>query len=107
MWIVDKVVEKHAFVSPWESSDQAMVIKDKNMCSYDIPAIDQPSAVVFEFFHSKNRRRRDPILLPVKKDLSTDLRIASVCYVTGRLICTWGARAIVDFSHFPTDGTAR
>lgn len=78
MWIVDKVVEKHAFVSPWESSDQAMVIKDKNMCSYDIPAIDQPSAVVFEFFHSKNRRRRDPILLPVKKDLSTDLRIASM-----------------------------
>jgi hypothetical protein len=101
------MVEKHAFVSPWESSDQAMVIKDKNMCSYDIPAIDQPSAVVFEFFHSKNRHRRDPVLLPVKRDLSTDLRIASVCYVTGRLICICGARAIIDFSHFPTDGTAR
>ena len=78
---MDRVVEKLAFVSTWESSDQPMVIRDKNVCSYDIPAIDQPSAVVFEFFHSKNKYRRDPILLPAKKDLSTDLRISSVCYI--------------------------
>jgi hypothetical protein len=66
------------FISRWDSKDQAMTVIESGMNSYALPATDQPTVLIFEFFHSKNKRRREPLTLPERGDLNSNLRIASV-----------------------------
>jgi hypothetical protein len=72
-------VETEDFISTWDSIDEAMILSDSGMNSYAIPAIDEPAVVVLKFFHSKDISQHDPRRLPGQKDLSTNLRINSVC----------------------------
>jgi hypothetical protein len=76
---VNGLLDIENFISQGEN--QAMVVSESGMDSYAIPATDQPSVLTFEFFHSKNPHKRDPLLLPECGDVSSDLRIVSVCYL--------------------------
>jgi len=77
--VANGLLNTQDFISQWDSKDQAMtVVIESGMNSCAIPATDQPSILIFEFFHSKNKRRRDPLKLPQRGDLSSSLRIASV-----------------------------
>lgn len=56
-----------------------MTLSSSGMDSYAIQAIDEPAVVVLKFFHSKDIDQHDPRRLPSQQDLSTNLRINSVC----------------------------
>lgn len=73
---VQGILETGDFLSPWESVDQPMAINGSD--SYAIQAVDYATVVVLEFFHSRNTRRRNPLGLPGKGDVSDNLRISSV-----------------------------
>lgn len=77
--IVNGLLDIQDLISQCDSKDQAMVVNESGMDSYAIPATDKPSILTFEFFHSKNTLERDPLMLPERGDLSSDLRIVSVC----------------------------
>jgi len=55
-----------------------MVIEGNGANSYAMQAVDKSTVIVLEFFHSRNPRRREPLGLPGKGDVSTSLRISSV-----------------------------
>ena len=76
---VNGLLDIQDFISQGEN--QAMVVNESGTDSYAIPATDQPSVLTFGFFHSKNPHKRDPLLLPECGDVSSDLRIVSVCYL--------------------------
>lgn len=77
--IVNGLLDIQDFISNWDSKDRAMVVNESGMDSYAVPATDQPSALTFEFFHSRNPRKRDPLMLPEHGNLSSSLRVMSVC----------------------------
>jgi len=75
---VKGVLESQEFVSPWESIDQPMVLDSNGANSCAMQAVDEATVIVLELFHSRKTRRRDPLDLPGKGDVSTHLRISSV-----------------------------
>ena len=75
---VKGVLESQEFVSPWQSVDQPMVLDGNGASSCALQALDVATVLVLEFFYSRNTRRRDPLSLPGKGDVSTRLRISSV-----------------------------
>ena len=76
---VQGVLELADLISPWESINQAMVVTGGEANSYAIQAVDEPTVVLLDFFHSRNTRRRDPLGLPGKGDTSDNLRVSTVC----------------------------
>jgi len=74
---VKGVLESQEFISPWQSIDQPMVLDSNGANSCAMQALDEATVLVFEFFHSRNQRRRDPLSLPGKGDMSTSLRVSS------------------------------
>jgi hypothetical protein len=76
--IVNGVMEKQAFTGCWDSTEHPMLIHGTGMNAYAVPVNAEPSVFIFEFFHSKNKRRRDPFLLPEREDRSLNLRITTV-----------------------------
>lgn len=75
---VQGTLESADFISSWESVDQPMAVDGSGANSYAMQAIDEATVVVLEFFHSRNTRRRDPLGLSGKGDVSDNLRISSV-----------------------------
>lgn len=74
--IINGVLSTQQFISRWDSEDQAMTVNESGMSSCAIAATDQPSVLIFEFFHSKNKLKRDPLMLSEHGLLSTNLRVA-------------------------------
>jgi hypothetical protein len=78
--VVNGLLDTQEFIRKWTWQNQAMLVNESGgLDSYAIPPTGQPSVMTFEFFHSKDRRKRDPLKLPQRGELSTDLRIISVC----------------------------
>ncbi|KAH8834497.1 hypothetical protein DL96DRAFT_1580767 [Flagelloscypha sp. PMI_526] len=75
--VVNRVMEKQSFISGWDTTEQPMVIHENGMNAYAAPAHAEPSVFVFEFFHSKNKRTRDPLSLAERGDHSLNLRITT------------------------------
>jgi hypothetical protein len=69
--MVKGVLETQSFQSTWDNKGQAMTVTDSGMKSHAIPADDGSSSLALDFFHSTNQRRRDPLVLPEKNDVST------------------------------------
>jgi hypothetical protein len=78
--VVGGALESQDFISTWNTIDKAMVIDTNGTNSLAMPATDEPSVLVFEFFHSRNTRRRDAFALPGKGKISTNFRITSVFF---------------------------
>jgi hypothetical protein len=76
---VEGLTESHDLVSKWDSADKAMMLDGNDAHSYAIPSADEPTVVMLEFFCSRNRRRNDALQLPHRGDLSSNIRITSVC----------------------------
>lgn len=74
---VQGILEVQSLISSWESVNQAMVLDGSGANSCAMQAVDEATVVVLEFFHSKNTRRRDPLGLPGKRDISTNLSTSS------------------------------
>ena len=60
-----------------------------------LPSTEDSYVLVVETFHSKNRARKDPRKLPGFKDLSTNLRVITVCFfpIYFCLLRSYGAKA--------------
>lgn len=76
--MVNGLLDIQDFISQLVSKDQAMVVNESGMDSYAMPAIDQPTLLTFEFFHSRITHKHDPLMLPEDGDFSSDLRVISV-----------------------------
>ena len=73
-------LEKHDLVSFWDTIDKAMVADGSESDALALPGTEDSYVLVVETFHSKNRARKDPRKLPGFKDLSTNLRVITVCF---------------------------
>ena len=80
--IVQGALESQDFVSTWGAEDRAMALNGRDTKSYSLPAADEAIVILLEFFHSRNTQRKDPLGLPGRKNLSENLRITTVRYIS-------------------------
>jgi len=75
--MVRGVLEIQELVSSWDSINQAMAVRDSGTMSLAIQAVENPVVVVVECFHSGDKRKDDPVLLPARNDLNSKLRVVT------------------------------
>lgn len=74
---VQGILEVQSFISSWDSVNEAMVLDTSGANSCVMQAVDEATVVVLELFHTKNTHRRNPLSLPAKQDVSSNLWITS------------------------------
>ena len=72
-------MEKEDLISGWDTIDKAMTVDGSDSDSLALPSAEDAYVLVIEAFNSSNRARKDPRKLPGFKDLSTNLRVITVC----------------------------
>ncbi|EDR12193.1 uncharacterized protein LACBIDRAFT_323284 [Laccaria bicolor S238N-H82] len=75
---VQGILEVQSFISSWDSVNEAMVLDTSGANSCVMQAVDEATVVVLELFHTKNTHRRNPLSLPAKQDVSSNLWITSI-----------------------------